>query len=108
MDRLALEIQEQGRLISVEDAAFISELVLRWSEQLAQLQSLGRKPNCSKEELAIKYARLNTLRRAYHRMQQLAEADHRHVYGEVAQVSARESETASQANDIDTLGGTSQ
>ena len=85
MDRLALEVQEQGRLISVDDEALIAELKLRWSEQLAQLQSLGRKPNCSNEELAIKYSRLNTLRLAYHRLQQLAEADHKHLYGEVTQ-----------------------
>ena len=109
MDRLVLEIQEQGRLISVEDSVLVSDLELRWSEQRAQLKRLGRKPNCIYEELTIKYARLELLRRAAHRFKQLAEADHRHLYGEVApRVSARESETISLANDIDTLGGNTQ
>jgi len=84
MDALARAVQEQGRLISVEDAALVSELELRWSEGRNHLTVLERKNNLPREELCILRIRLEHLRRASHRLKQLAEAYHRHVYGELS------------------------
>ncbi|MFK5979735.1 MAG: hypothetical protein QM488_12705 [Rhizobiaceae bacterium] len=82
-DPIVQSIGEVGRIISVDDEALISELRNRWLEAREQLRIIGQSGVDNTPEFNAKMARLEILRSASHRLKELAECDHRKLYGEV-------------------------
>ena len=75
---------EIGRLISVDDEVMISELRTRWHEARDQLRNIRQSGKYDMPEFNAKLTRVEILRRAYHRLQELAELDHIQRFGEAA------------------------
>jgi len=84
MDRLLQERNQKYRLVTAEDEQLIIELRLRYTECRDQIKALERQPIVTGEELDLKYARLQTLRRAAYRLEQLAQQDHLKRFRRVA------------------------